>query len=97
MGCVGIDTPLPDTEKRILYHISSITQQEVFMDNDSLTYVNASLDYVRKKIFEIEAELLPPQKEKQLKQELKHLKIIEVHLIGEVVKLKQLSLFQEDP
>ena len=63
------------------------------MDTDSLAYVNASLHYVRKKIFEIEAELLPVSKERQLKRELKRLKIVEGHLVGEVVKLRQLSLF----
>jgi hypothetical protein len=51
------------------------------------------LEDVKKRIFDIEAELLPPQREKELKQELKKLKVIEIHLSGEVKKLEQLELF----
>jgi hypothetical protein len=66
------------------------------METDSLTYCQTTLEEIRKKIFEIESELLPPQKEKELKRELKRLKVVEAHLIGEVVKLRQLSLFEKE-
>jgi hypothetical protein len=63
---------------------------------ESLNYCESSLDDIRKKIFEIESQLLPAEKEKQLKKDLKRFKVIEGHLVGEVVKLRQLSLFQEE-
>lgn len=63
------------------------------MDIDGLPYVKQSLEEIQQRIFDIETELLPPQKEKDLKRELKTLKVIEKHLTGEIRKMEQLELF----
>jgi cob(I)alamin adenosyltransferase len=66
------------------------------MSHDGLEYCRAALREIQQRIWDIEAELPRPARERALKRALKDLKVIEKHLTQEVRRMEQLALFPND-